>query len=290
MVAIKDLRIHEDTNRISKELCREIIGWKHLSHPNILPLLGVSVSLDPDSFRILTRWMINGNITEYARSNPEVNRLQLLFEVASGVAYLHKLGVVHGDLKGANILVNDEGIACLADFGLMTILIENGTISLSATAVSSAGTVPWMSPELLSGKISKPTPQSDCYALGMVIYEVLTGLPPFHDLGKHAVTPAVQRGKRPKRPSKSKSLGFSNALWKLVVRCLHKSPAARPTAQDLLQYLQRASHTWTPPPVYPILERGVERDQTSDYELENKVKSARARCPSFSLSVLCCVL
>lgn len=102
----------------SKRLCREIIGWKHLSHPNILPLLGVSVSMDPYCFRILTKWMPNGNVMHHAKSNPGVNRLQLvssinvsqrrflyspniqLFEVASGVAYLHELGIVHGDLKG----------------------------------------------------------------------------------------------------------------------------------------------------------------------------------------------
>jgi len=94
-VAIKHLRMGEgDSDRIfkvsslnlthyhcsafSQRLCREIISWKHLTHPNILPLLGVSVSADPHRFRILTEWMPNGNVMQYARSNPEANRLRLV--------------------------------------------------------------------------------------------------------------------------------------------------------------------------------------------------------------------
>jgi serine/threonine protein kinase len=62
---------------IAQRLCREVIPWKHLSHPNVLPLLGVSISTNPYSFRIFTEWMPNGNVMQYARSNPMANRLQL---------------------------------------------------------------------------------------------------------------------------------------------------------------------------------------------------------------------
>ncbi|KAF9644194.1 kinase-like protein, partial [Thelephora ganbajun] len=121
-VAIKRLRMsQEDSDRIFKRLCREVIVWKHLSHPNILPLLGVSVSIDPHCFCILSEWMPHGNVMQYARSNPEANRLKLLSDVASGVIYLHKLKVVHGDLKGANVLVDNERTARIGDFGFMTV-------------------------------------------------------------------------------------------------------------------------------------------------------------------------
>ena len=62
----------------TQQLCREVVGWKHLSHPNVLPLLGVSMFADPHCFLILTEWMPNGNVIQYARSNPWVNRLQLV--------------------------------------------------------------------------------------------------------------------------------------------------------------------------------------------------------------------
>ena len=80
----------------------------------------------------------------------------------------------HRPAEQANVLVDDNGAARLADFGLMTILVDLSTIPLSVTTISSAGTIPWMSPELLSdqNQIGPPTCQSDCYALGMIVYEV----------------------------------------------------------------------------------------------------------------------
>jgi len=76
-VTLVDLMYHHRPTSIQR-LCREIIGWKYLSHPNILPLLGVSVSVDPRCFRILTEWMPNGNVMQYAKSNREANRLRLV--------------------------------------------------------------------------------------------------------------------------------------------------------------------------------------------------------------------
>ena len=62
----------------TQQFCREIIVWKHLSHPNILPLLGVSLSMRPYSFRMVSPWMKNGNVMEYTRSNPSADRLKLV--------------------------------------------------------------------------------------------------------------------------------------------------------------------------------------------------------------------
>ena len=104
----------------NQRLCREVLIWKRSSHPNILPLLGVSLSENPLYFRIISEWMSNGNVAEYIGSNPEANRLRMvglaidsprgflliapndlqLSEVASGVTYIHELGIAHGDLKG----------------------------------------------------------------------------------------------------------------------------------------------------------------------------------------------
>jgi serine/threonine protein kinase len=70
-------------NRLTsvQRLCREVLTWKRLSHPNILPLLGVSVSKNPRHFRIISEWMPNGNVMEYINSNPEANRLRLVSPV-----------------------------------------------------------------------------------------------------------------------------------------------------------------------------------------------------------------
>ena len=68
-----------------QNLCREIINWKHLSHPNVFPLLGICMSADPYCFLVLSEWMDNGSVVQYARSNPKVNRLQLVSPL--GVSY-----------------------------------------------------------------------------------------------------------------------------------------------------------------------------------------------------------
>jgi len=203
---------------------------------------------------MVSSWMENGNIVKYAGSNPGANRLQLLCGVMSGVDYLHELGVIHGDLKGVNILVDDDGTALIADFGLATISVDLNTVPLSGTAVSSVGTVRWTSPELLFGWNPAPTQESDSYSLGMLTYEVLTGRCPFHHLVPYAAVVAVQRGERPRKPVNAKSLGFSDRLWRLVVQCWDESPSVRPTAKDLLRCLQDISPTWVPPLQYPIPE------------------------------------
>ncbi|KAF9647735.1 kinase-like protein, partial [Thelephora ganbajun] len=246
---------------------REIISWKYLSHPNILPLVGVSMSVDPLCLCILSEWMPNGNVMQYARSNPEANRLRLLSEVVSGVAYLHELNIVHGDLKGANVLVDDTGTARITDFGLMT-MADLSTVLLSVTPISSVGTFRWMSPELLDPESfdsnGSSTRESDCYALGMVIYEVLTGLRPFHRLCGYVPVSAVLRGERPEKPLDAESLGLSHELWGLVELCWSESSSTRPTAGELLDYLSLASRTWVPAPIYPAIWINTEDIADSD--------------------------
>lgn len=153
-------------------------------------------------------------------------------------------------------------------------MTDLSTVVLSKTASFSGGTLSWMSPELLDplrfGSDGRPTCQSDCYALGMVIYEVgwkfrlliypfayrfqvLTGLRPFHHIIACTPVPAVMRGDRPRKPLDAGSLGLSDALWELVRLCWSESSSARPTARQLLDFFSSASLTWDPPPVYPVV-------------------------------------
>jgi serine/threonine protein kinase len=153
-------------------------------------------------------------------------------------------------------------------------MVDLSTILLSKTTASFGGTYCWMSPELLDpqrfGSKSRLTRESDCYALGMVIYEVsslhssrwpriypsqvLTGLRPFYHLCGYAPVLAVARGERPDKPLDAESLGLSHTLWGLVQSCWSESSSARPTARQLFDYLLPASRTWVPSPVYPTTE------------------------------------
>ena len=151
-------------------------------------------------------------------------------------------------------------------------VVDLGTIFLSESDASSGGTFCWMSPELLDplrfSSGGRSTRESDCYAFGMVIYEVswlcssqwsliypsqvLTGLRPFHHLWAYLPVPAILKGERPEKPLDAESLGFSHTLWELVQSCWSESSSARPTARQLLDCLTPASLSWVPPTVYPV--------------------------------------
>jgi len=151
----------------------------------------------------------------------------------------------------ANILIDQTGNARLADFGLITIRSDS-------SSCGQGGTVRWMSPELLSPQEfgftkSHSTKSSDCYALGMVIYETISGNPPFYELTTHAVLSKVLDGVRPPRGMK-----FTESLWKTLELCWAPQPNDRPGIEDVLQRLERASNSLEEPS--PVVDDEMEED------------------------------
>ena len=152
-------------------------------------------------------------------------------------------------------MVDRDGHARLADFGLLTFVLDptNPTTSSSAT---NAGTTRWMSPELLHPEQfgfgdGRPTKQSDCYALGMVILEVLSREPPFARDNECIVMWKVIEGEHPERP-RGEGAWFTDNLWRTLEQCWSPQPNDRPTVEAVLKCLERASKVWQPPP--PVSE------------------------------------
>ena len=146
-------------------------------------------------------------------------------------------------------MVDQDRRARLADFGLLTFVedLENPTLSSS---VRNGGTTRWMSPERLYPEDfdfgdGRPTEESDCYALGMVILEVLSGEAPFARDVRVAVILKVHRGERPERP---KGGQFTNDLWKTLGQCWSTQPNDRPTVKAVLECLELVSKVWRPLP------------------------------------------
>ena len=103
-------------------------------------------------------------------------------------------------------------------------------------------------PEKFGLKNSSPTKHSDCYALGMVIYEVLSGRVPFSRHNMCAVVSKVSRGERPGRPRGVEGKWFTDGIWRILERCWTPQPNHRPRIEDILQYLEETSRCWTPVP------------------------------------------
>ncbi|KAJ7833623.1 kinase-like domain-containing protein [Mycena olivaceomarginata] len=203
-VCVKIMRIFEDSNveEVLKEFGREAIIWRQLWHPNVLPFFGVYY-LD-SRLCLVSPWMENGHIMKFlaAKKPNNAERLPLILDVALGLQYLHEQKVVHGDLKGANILVTPSQRACIADFGLSTIAEAMTVRFTHTTATARGGTPRYQAPELIElGSAVRNHYGSDVYAFACVCYEIVADKPPFHEIRSDmAVAMGVLKGDRPPRP------------------------------------------------------------------------------------------
>ncbi|KAG6807802.1 hypothetical protein H0H92_006368 [Tricholoma furcatifolium] len=230
LVCVKVIRPAGNTqDDVRKGFMDEAILCGSLSHPNIVPLLGVY-------FKGTTQWLVypwmkNGDLVLYLKRYPLSSRAQLLHDVTLGLRYLHERSIIHGDLKGVNVLVDDSGKALIADFGLASI------------SPSSGGTLMYKAPEILDPEAYN-TKESDVYAFGCLAYEVFAGKPPFGNLTAHLIVRKVMHGHRPKRPSDSSpswnAWGLTEDIWALIERCWKADPATRPTIDVVMQFLEQA--------------------------------------------------
>ena len=145
-------------------------------------------------------------------------------------------------------MITQSERACIADFGLLTTISDPSQFTPS-NSLTGTGTTRWMSPELLHPELfgfskgSKPTKASDCYALGMVILEVLSGQVPFAGDRDVVVSRKVIDGGRPERPE---GMWFTDVLWATLEGCWSPQPENRPTAEAVLECLEPLSIAWQP--------------------------------------------
>ncbi|KAJ7301097.1 kinase-like domain-containing protein [Mycena albidolilacea] len=242
-IALKRLRIiQQDPNEmteISKYLLQEVLTWANLKqHVYILPFLG----LDKNTFEsyppcIVTPYMRNGTMDSFVKNRNGMfpdKRDQLLFETAQGLAYLHSQNIVHGDLRGGNVLIDDGEHAQLADFGLA--IVTDAT----RNSTKERGSSRWMAPELHDHELEfKRTEASDVYAFACLCIEIYTGAQPFWNIRQDmTVVLLVLDQKRPPRPSSSGppdgTRAMSDGLWAIVERCWAHKPLDRPVMKEVL--------------------------------------------------------
>ncbi|CAL1697553.1 unnamed protein product [Somion occarium] len=204
----------------------EVKIWRTLKHPNVLELLGASsTSGDPPWF-FVSPYYKNGSLIRYLKaldSLDGVDILRMIHQIAKGMAYLHGKGVLHGDLKGANILVDDRGHCVISDFGQSELKSE--VYRLSGTPLPH-GTLRWQSPELMAGQ-SKLTQQVDVYAFAICCVEILTkGALPWPMADDDAVRHFVLKNMRPAIPLQPV---WNMELAEILRQCWHRSPVHRPS-------------------------------------------------------------
>ncbi|KAF9446658.1 kinase-like protein [Macrolepiota fuliginosa MF-IS2] len=254
-VAIKVPRIgpqngNQAVERARKRILRESRVCSQLDHPNIVPLYGVFFNEQKYPCLVMP-YYVDGDLIRYLnRTQARANILELMYEAASGLEYMHNLSpypTIHGDIKGQNMLL-DNGHVRVADFGTSKLL----DIPLS-TSSRMAGTFRWMSPELLRDEDPKPTTASDVWALGMTILQVFTGSNPYnHIKNDAAVIVGVMQGELPPQPPE-----IDGIMWTLLKRCFSYDPTKRPRMETVSIVLNiMISERLTPKAVNRFTARG----------------------------------
>jgi serine/threonine-protein kinase len=235
-VALKVLRPELAATMGPERFAREIEVAARLQHPHILGLLD---SGDVNGFFYYVMPYVEGETLRdrLARSGemPVHEAVRLLSEIAEALAVAHRAGVVHRDIKPENILLSGRH-AMVMDFGVAKAVTEASGRQQLTTAGVALGTPAYMSPEQATAD-PQIDGRVDIYALGVLAYEMLTGLPPFHGLNPQQ-TLAAQVTQVPVAVGQRRP-GISPVLEGAVMRCLEKRPADRfQSADDLLAVLE----------------------------------------------------
>ncbi|KAJ7572220.1 kinase-like domain-containing protein, partial [Mycena floridula] len=216
LVALKRLRVRgPEANSVYKNFFRESSAWHRLDHPYILPFLGVDAESFPGQPCMVSPWMIHGTVTEFIQKNPTTNLVRIIYEIAQGMGYLDSSGVVHGDIKGANILIDAEIHPRIADFGLSVL----ADVTRRSTK-SQAGTARFMAPELWNPTQFNldhytRTFSSDVYAFACLCVEIYTGKRPWDNVKEEIlVQMRVVNGDRPQQPGGHHAM--PDGLWAAV--------------------------------------------------------------------------
>ena len=199
--------------------------------PRVIKCYGITKDSKTNNFMMVMEFAEDGNLRQIL--NRDFNSLSwsdkfyILYTIASGLSDIHKKGLTHQDFHSGNILSIGFANASITDLGLCKPANEESDKTVY-------GVLPYVAPEVLRGK--KYTQASDVYSFGIIIYEVCTGIPPYHDLAHDEFLGIkICNGLRPKFNIKVPQL-----IEDLAKQCVDADPLKRPTAE----YLQKTFSQW----------------------------------------------
>ncbi|PYK11350.1 MAG: hypothetical protein DME61_00905 [Verrucomicrobia bacterium] len=246
-----------------KRFRREAEAAASLDHPCIVPIYEVGERDGSCYFSM--KFIEGGQLDEVIRRTPMSIRqaAELIAKVARTVHYAHEHGILHRDIKPGNILLDAKGEPHLTDFGLARLLESESTITRTLEVM---GTPSYMAPEQASGETSELTSATDVYGLGAVLYQLLTGHPPFAG-GTTYETIKLVLETEPRQP-RLLNPKIDRDLSTICLKCLEKDPTRRyasalAMAEDLECWLRyepiRARHTG----IFTRVRKWVRRNPTT---------------------------
>jgi serine/threonine protein kinase len=217
-----------------KQVRRGPEALARLRHPNVVEIYEVGIH-DGLLYGVL-EYLEGGSLEKQVRGKPWPPRraAELVRTLAEAVQAVHEQGIVHCDLKPANVLLTSEGKPKLADFGLAR-LVESVDLTRTGDVLGTPG---YLAPEQAAGRVRDVGPPADVHGLGAILYEALTGRPPFEGATRLETLLRVVH-EEPVPPSRLRR-DVPRDLEVICLRCLRKEPRKRyPTAGDLAEDLGR---------------------------------------------------
>ncbi|GEM_PF-1822178 len=254
LVAIKRVRDTLSNDLIVRDrLANEAKLLRRVKHPNVIRALDAGQDTDGTPYLVMDR-ITGTSLTQLAKAGPiPLARIaSITTQLLAGLAAIHAAGVVHADIKSSNVMIDESDLVQIIDFGLartMSRFDSNGLI---------AGTPSYMAPEVIAGE--PPTIAADIYAVGTIVYELLTGTPPFR--GPLAAILVRQLHEAIEPPSKrAPHLDISPELDAAVLRALSRDPKDRFASADELSLALAGAFSLEPASELPdLLELSTTRD------------------------------
>ncbi|XP_030526633.1 MAP3K epsilon protein kinase 1-like isoform X1 [Rhodamnia argentea] len=272
-VAIKQVSLENIAQEDLNIIMQEIDLLKNLNHKNIVKYLGSSKT--KTHLHIILEYVENGSLANIIKPNkfgpfPESLVAVYIAQVLEGLVYLHEQGVIHRDIKGANILTTKEGLVKLADFGVATKLNE-----ADVNTHSVVGTPYWMAPEVI--EMSGVCAASDIWSVGCTVIELLTCVPPYYDLQP---MPALFRIVQDDHPPIPDSL--SPDITDFLRQCFKKDARQRPDAKTLLSHpwIQNCRRALQSSLRHSGTLRNIQEDVSMDPESANADNEGVSRSPA----------
>lgn len=239
-----------DDSAFLERFRREALAAARLTHPNIVSIFDTGeepVGEGETWHYIVMEFCPAGTLADEVRRGPvRGDRVRdIAAQMSEALCYAHDNGVIHRDLKPENVLIGEDGTVKVADFGIAKAAFSGRDLT---TTGSILGTVAYLSPE--QGKGEEPDARSDIYSFGAVLYELLTGRPPFR--GETPLATALKHIHEAPAPPLSVRAGVPRDLDALVMRCLAKDPDDRPaSAQEIRSALGATSQIRIAPAAKP---------------------------------------
>ncbi len=283
-VALKVLRPEFSKSEEGRRLfLNEMTILAHLDHPNIVRCLACTESDDQlvMALEFLEGRTLRAVLTDSAALSWE-DAVGITVQIASALAAAHRQQppIVHRDLKPENVMVLDDGTVKVMDFGIAKVLQ-----ALSGTTTHSVGTLQYMSPEQIDA--TGVDARSDLYCLGLVLYEMLAGSPPFESASPRELLNAQCTQKPPDLPEAVRA-GLPRGVERLVLELLEKSPDDRPgSARDVLHDLDPFAPSLTRAPrsrasgtTAPISKRAPVTEPLPEAEAPRAAEKPEAAAPA----------